>query len=66
MAQMHHKTKRLQEEEESTETMVCTVLSALQNLSKHPDISKKVLSVVQTFHGFFSSIVFVVQSCYWL
>lgn len=37
-----HRSKRLQEEEESTETLVCTVLSALQNLSKHPDISKKV------------------------
>ncbi|XP_028989082.1 testis-expressed protein 47 isoform X2 [Betta splendens] len=42
-AQMQHRPKRLQEEEESTATMVCTVLSALQSLSKHPDISRKAL-----------------------
>ncbi|XP_026207071.1 testis-expressed protein 47 isoform X2 [Anabas testudineus] len=37
------KSKQLQEEEESTETLVCTLLSTLQNLSKHPEISKKAL-----------------------
>ncbi|XP_060884340.1 testis-expressed protein 47 isoform X2 [Labrus mixtus] len=33
--------KRLDEEEESTETVVCTVLSALQKLGEHMDTSKK-------------------------
>ncbi|XP_065805685.1 testis-expressed protein 47 isoform X2 [Labrus bergylta] len=33
--------KRLDEEEESTETVVCTLLSALQKLGEHMDISKK-------------------------
>ncbi|XP_044036040.1 testis-expressed protein 47 isoform X2 [Siniperca chuatsi] len=35
--------KRLEEEEESTETLVCTVLSALQKMSEHLVISKKAL-----------------------
>ncbi|KAM6964522.1 testis-expressed protein 47 [Tautogolabrus adspersus] len=33
--------KRLDEEEESTETVVCTVLSALQKLGEHVETSKK-------------------------
>ncbi|XP_049915451.1 testis-expressed protein 47 isoform X1 [Epinephelus moara] len=35
--------KRLEEEEESTESLVCTVLSALQLLGEHLQISKKAL-----------------------
>ncbi|XP_038591974.1 testis-expressed protein 47 [Micropterus salmoides] len=34
------RAKRLEEEEESTETLVCTVLSELQNLGEHLKISK--------------------------
>ncbi|XP_037611334.1 testis-expressed protein 47 isoform X1 [Sebastes umbrosus] len=34
-------TKGLEEEEESTETLVCTVLSVLQKLGEHLEISKK-------------------------
>ncbi|XP_018544936.1 testis-expressed protein 47 [Lates calcarifer] len=35
--------KGVEEEEESTETLVCSVLSALQNLAEHLEISKKAL-----------------------
>ncbi|XP_070783808.1 testis-expressed protein 47 [Enoplosus armatus] len=35
--------KGLEEEEESTETLVCTVLSALQKLAEHLEIPKKAL-----------------------
>ncbi|XP_054455466.1 testis-expressed protein 47 [Anoplopoma fimbria] len=34
-------SNRLEEEEESTETLVCSVLSALQKLGEHLEISKK-------------------------
>ncbi|KAG7506877.1 hypothetical protein JOB18_017730 [Solea senegalensis] len=35
--------KGLEEEDESTETLVCSVLAALQNLSKHLELSKMAL-----------------------
>ncbi|XP_056221858.1 testis-expressed protein 47 isoform X1 [Seriola aureovittata] len=38
-----HEAKGHEEEEESTETLVCSVLSALQSLGEHPEISKKTL-----------------------
>lgn len=34
--------KEQEEEEDSTETLVCTVLSALQKLGEHLETSKKV------------------------
>ncbi|KAK2820723.1 hypothetical protein Q5P01_023682 [Channa striata] len=34
-------TKGVHEEEETTDTLVCTLLSALQNLSNKPEMSKK-------------------------
>lgn len=33
-----------EEEEQSTESLVCSVLSVLQSLGQHPEISKKVSS----------------------
>ncbi|XP_075948930.1 testis-expressed protein 47 [Anarhichas minor] len=40
--QMAGDSKRFEEEEESTETLVCCVLSALQKLSEHLEVSKAV------------------------
>lgn len=44
-------TKGLEEEEESTETLVCTVLSALQKLGEHLEISKKVSLLLWILFG---------------